>query len=198
MEIWKEIEDFNGDYFISNLGRVKSFKCGKERILTPWKNSSGYFYIILCKNGKRKHKKIHILMYEGFIGKITKGCVVHHKDFTKNNILENFQIMTDKEHRILHMEGENNPMYNVRKYGKNNTMFGKHPSEESKKLMSESHIGIQAGEKHPNSILKEQDIIEIRKLCDEGILTQAEIAEKFGVGRTTISAIKNNKIWRHI
>jgi len=29
-EIWKKIEGYNGDYFVSNLGKFKSFKnnCG--------------------------------------------------------------------------------------------------------------------------------------------------------------------------
>jgi len=30
-EIWKEIEGYSGDYFVSNLGRVKSLKYGKEK-----------------------------------------------------------------------------------------------------------------------------------------------------------------------
>ena len=36
------------------------------------------------------------------------------------------------------------------------------------------------GENHPNVILTEQSVIKIRKLCDEAILTQKEIGEKFG------------------
>lgn len=29
-EIWKEIENYNGDYYVSNFGRVKSFKLDKR------------------------------------------------------------------------------------------------------------------------------------------------------------------------
>jgi len=138
-------------------------------------------------------------MYENHIGEIPEGYVVHHIDFTKNNFLENFQMMTRKEHRILHNSGENNPNY------------GKHPSEKTKELMRESHIGKhpseesrklmrkkQKGESNPASILTEQDAIQIRIDLKEGILTQAEIGEKFGVKQQTISAIKLRKRWKHI
>lgn len=33
MEIWKDIEDYEGLYQVSNLGRVKSLHYGKEKIL---------------------------------------------------------------------------------------------------------------------------------------------------------------------
>ena len=34
-EIWKDIVGYEGLYQISNLGRVKSLKFGKENILSP-------------------------------------------------------------------------------------------------------------------------------------------------------------------
>jgi len=180
-EIWKEIEGYDGDYFVSNLGRVKSFKRyhGTDvRILEQNEDGHGYLVVGLSKNKKPKTKQIHILMFETYIEEILKGYVIHHKDFTKNDFLENFQMMTDEDHKRLHKSGENNPM------------FGKHHSEKTLELMR--------GESHPNSILKEQDVIQIRKLCDEGILTQKEIGEKFGDHQLTISRIKNRKLWKHI
>jgi len=177
-EIWKEIEGYNGDYFISNLGRIKSFKGINERILKQNEDSDVYLYVKLCKNGKPKHKRIHILMFESFIEKIPEGCVVHHIDFTKNNILENFQMMTREEHNRLHHTGMKR-------------------SEETKKLISENHADVK-GEKGSNSILKEKDVIEIRILLDERILTQKEIGEIYNVSQITISLIKNNKRWKHI
>jgi len=188
-EIWKEIEGYNRDYYVSNFGRVKSlikWNGTNERILMQNKNNGKYLFVGLYKNGKPKTKKIHVLMYETFIEKIPEGCVVHHIDFTKNNILDNFQMMTNGEHSRLHK-----------------------PSEETKKLMRENSPHIK-GENHPmygtkrpgeksgHHTLKEQDVIEIRLLCDEGILTQKQIAKKFGVSRMTISAIKNNRRWKHI
>ena len=34
-EIWKDIEGYEGDYQVSNLGRIKSFKNKKEIIMKP-------------------------------------------------------------------------------------------------------------------------------------------------------------------
>ena len=54
------------------------------------------------------------------------------------------------------------------------------------------------GENHPRSKLKEQNVIEIKINLKEGILTQIEIGEKFGVNRVTISDIKRKKTWKHV
>jgi len=160
-EIWKKIKEYDGDYFVSSLGRVKSFKRyhGTDiRILEPIEDGGGYLCVNLCKNNKSKPKRVHILMYKTFIEKIPEGYVVHHKDFTKNNFLDNFEMMDDKEHRKLHNKGENNP----------------------------------------NVILTEKDVIQIRILLKEEVLTQKEIGEMFGVSISTISNIKTRKIWNFI
>lgn len=50
------------------------------------------------------------------------------------------------------------------------------------------------GSKHGMSILKESDIKEIRELMKNGV-SQEEIAKKFKVDRTTISAVKRGLSW---
>ena len=178
-EIWKEIEGYDEDYFISNLGRIKSFKKCRginEKILIPNKDNGGYYVVSLSKNGKEKTKGIHVLMYETFNNyKLKKNECIHHIDFTKNNILENFQLTTRGDHSVLH--------------NKNKTT-----SEETKELMSDQ----KKGEHNPNVKLKEQDVIQIRIILDEGILIQAEIAKMFGVSVMTISYIKLRKTWKYI
>jgi len=65
-ESWKKIDNFS-DYEISNLGRVKSFKYVKERILKPGKCRNGYLIsVTLMKNKKRNIKSIHRLVLENF------------------------------------------------------------------------------------------------------------------------------------
>ena len=61
-EIWKEIEGFK-DYEISNLGRVKSLKYNKERILKAVINTDSYLTVCLSK----KNKTIHQLMAIAFL-----------------------------------------------------------------------------------------------------------------------------------
>lgn len=53
--------------------------------------------------------------------------------------------------------------------------------------------GIQNG----RAKLNEENVLEIKKLLRSG-LSYSKIAEKFGVGKTAISDIKNGKTWSHI
>lgn len=46
VEIWKPIVGYDG-YEISNLGRVKSLKFGKEKIMKNEKNGDGYITYLL-------------------------------------------------------------------------------------------------------------------------------------------------------
>lgn len=68
-EIWRDIEGYVGCYQVSNLGKVKSLKYGKERILTASKGIYGYLIVNLCKDGKQKHYLIHRLVASAFFTK---------------------------------------------------------------------------------------------------------------------------------
>jgi len=88
MEIWKEIKDYEGLYWVSNLGQVKN---KKGKILIP-EIRSGYYSVNLCKNGKRVHFRIHRLVAEAFINNPKKLPQVNHKDENKlNNQAENLE-----------------------------------------------------------------------------------------------------------
>lgn len=102
-EIWKDIKDYEGLYQISNFGRVKSIRFGKERILKPGTNGKGYLYVGLWKNGKVKNFRIHRLVAEAFLEipeelkhlKGTHYLQVNHKDENKqNNNVENLEWCT--------------------------------------------------------------------------------------------------------
>ena len=55
-EIWKPIPGYEG-YEASTLGRIRSLKYGKIRILKPFKTKKGYLRVNLWKDGKRKSHK---------------------------------------------------------------------------------------------------------------------------------------------
>ena len=182
-EIWEEIYGYNGDYFVSNLGRIKSLKSRKEKILRQ-KIGNGYLRINLSKSGKANSELIHVLMYESFIEKIQKGYFVHHKDFTKDNRLDNFQLITISEHNSLHHKGEKHYLY------------GRNIPEKTKQLMRENHADFK-GENHPKSILTEQDIIKMKSLWDNNIKISNKLLSKwYKVNPGTISKIKTGKTWR--
>ena len=86
-ETWKNIEGFDG-YQISSLGRVKSVKFGKERILKPRKNNCGYLRVGLCEDGKQEWYLVHRLVANAFIPNSNNLPEVNHidKDRTNNKV----------------------------------------------------------------------------------------------------------------
>lgn len=96
MEIFKEIEGYE-NYQISNYGTVKSLKFGKERILKPAKNSSGYLYVILSKQGKVKNHYIHRLVARAFLLNPNNYPIINHKNEIKtDNRVENLEFCDAK------------------------------------------------------------------------------------------------------
>lgn len=66
-EQWKDIFGYDGMYQVSDLGRVRSLKYGKVRVLRTEKNKDGYLLVGLCKDGKIKHFYVHRLVAQAFI-----------------------------------------------------------------------------------------------------------------------------------
>jgi hypothetical protein len=50
-EEWREIEGYSGKYLVSNMGRIKSLKRNKAKLLTAFSNNKGYPRVALCKDG---------------------------------------------------------------------------------------------------------------------------------------------------
>ena len=99
-EIWKDIKDYEGLYQVSNLGRIKSLKFGKERILKGTKNFHGYSLVALYKDGKTKTITVHQLVSMAFLNHKPCGykLVVDHINTIKtDNRLENLQVITNRE-----------------------------------------------------------------------------------------------------
>jgi len=90
-EEWRDIKGYEGLYQVSNLGRVRSLRFKKVRILKPW-GSHGYKHIELCVNNSRFVTGVHRLVAEAFIPNPLNLPEVNHKDRNRsNNVLDNLE-----------------------------------------------------------------------------------------------------------
>ena len=94
-EIWKTINEYQ-EYQVSNTGKVKSIKYGKERILKS-QNVNGYKRVILFRDGKYKNMYIHQLVAEAFIQNTDNFPQVNHRNEIKtDNRVENLEFCDRK------------------------------------------------------------------------------------------------------
>lgn len=98
VEIFKDIQGFEGLYQISNMGKVKSFQNGKEKILKEKRNSKGYLSVSLRKDKKNYSRKIHRLVGEAFVPNINNLPEIDHINTIRDdNRAENLRWVTHKE-----------------------------------------------------------------------------------------------------
>jgi len=99
MEIWKEIEGFEG-YQVSNLGRVKSFKKSTKGVILKQSNTIPYLQVTLCSSSERKNLTVHRLVCKAFNNNPcpSKQTYVNHIDGNPlNNAAINLEWCTPKE-----------------------------------------------------------------------------------------------------
>ena len=93
-EIWKPIEGFDGDYLISNYGRVRSLKRNGDRIMPLTKQHKGYYYVMLWDSSIQKGKccRVHRLVARHFLANPDNLPSINHKDGNKaNNYVSNLE-----------------------------------------------------------------------------------------------------------
>lgn len=102
MEEWKDIEGYEGLYQVSSLGRVRSLdrydeykhRFHKGVLLYQGTVTDGYKCVTLWKDGKRKVKKVHVLVREAFFEN-TNGLTIDHINRDKtDNRLENLKLVS--------------------------------------------------------------------------------------------------------
>lgn len=101
MEIWKDIQGYEGLYQVSNLGQVKSLAKFKgtnykqfiaERIMKQKDNGFGYLTVGIRRSGKSTTTYIHRLVAQAFIPNPDNLPEVNHIDGNKlNNAADNLE-----------------------------------------------------------------------------------------------------------
>lgn len=125
---YRLVRESERDFYV-----ISNQKGDWERIGTD--DGTGHISMALYNNGIRRATTLHTLIAEIFIPNPEGKTVVHHidGDASNNDPTTNLMWVTAKEHSQIHANDENCPMH----------------TEEARKKNSETHIGLQAGEKNP-------------------------------------------------
>lgn len=170
IELWKDIENFNGLYQISNFGNVKSmpkmviFSNGRKRhydelILKLRKDGKGYNFVTLYKKDFNIQVRVHRLVAEAFIiNHNNSPCVNHKNGIRTDNNIENLEWCTHSENTL---------------------------------------DGIKRGTiNNPSKKISIEDAVKIRDIYSSTAHTQKEVGEMFGLTQSQIHRIVNNISWK--
>ena len=103
MEEWRAIVGTNGEYKVSNTGKVMTTKTG--RILKPCIDQRGYERVCLFKADRTRRYKVHRLVAMAFIPNPNSKPQVNHIDGNKrNNNIDNLEWVTNDENFRHSME----------------------------------------------------------------------------------------------
>jgi hypothetical protein len=176
IECWKPVLGYEDLYQVSDRGRVRRIAGGMGaclgRILRRRDNGVGYRFVTLYKEGKPRHRTVHSLVTEAFLGPRPDGLEVNHKNgVRRDNRLGNLEYVTRSEN-MRHA-------FDVlgRKAGGG---------------------GGPRGEDHYCAKLTEVIVKEIRRLHAEGGISRCELARRYGVSDVSIGLVLRRKTWAHV
>ena len=108
-EIWKDIKGYEGQYQVSNMGRVKSlprkvqfghtYRTTPEKVLKYCNNGNGYQYVSLG-GGVENRRYVHRLVAEAFIPNPYNLPEVNHKDCNPTNCIESNLEWCDRAYNL--------------------------------------------------------------------------------------------------
>lgn len=176
MEIWKDIQGFEGLYQVSNHGRVKSLKrvlirsngrnqIINERFLSPRPSKKGYLRVALMFYQKRIDSKIHRLVAIHFLDNPSHYKEVNHKNGIKS------------DNRVQNLEW----------------------CSRSQNVQHAFDNGLKPamkGELNGQSILTKEQVFSIRQ--ESKTFTRKELMAKYNVSKSAIAFILQGKSWKHI
>ena len=207
MEIWKDIDGYEGIYQVSNEGRVRSLEREIEYLvkgkylakrifpsaeLKTYMNNSGYLLVDLMKNGRKDKRTIHRLVAEAFVPNDDgKPCVGHNDCNKKNNSASNLYWCTyqennnhpiTKELQSKYRKGKPCPWLHTKEAEekKKKSMIGHSVSQETKNKISNSKKKpIYQYSKNGELVGKYESSIEASRITK---FSQAQIS-KYAIGK---------------
>ena len=158
-EIWKDIENYENMYQISNMGRIRRiYKNGNIKILKQDITKRGYCRISLSKNQKHKHYQIHRLVAKVFIPNPNNYPIVNHKDENPlNNNADNLEWCT-YSYNTSYGTAIQRTINTKRKNGSYVI------SDETRQKLSQSHLGNTSHKGCKHSESTKQQLREINKM----------------------------------
>ena len=193
MEIWKEIEGYEGYYEVSNLGNVRSLdryvdngkggvslRKGRTKVQTP--NTDGYMQVTFSKDGRDIKRRVHKLVADAFVDGYFDSAVVDHKDGNiTNNSSENLEWVTQAENvrrsieRGSHVScwcdynGENNPNYG------NDTLRKRYAEDKAFAIEKQGRPGGKNGRAVKTSVRFDDELISFDTMTDAASYVMSEL-----------------------
>jgi len=174
-EVWKPISGFANRYMVSNLGRVKSLSFEKRIGKTVYKKPEKIMAINVCSN--------YYLFASLSINGVTKKMLVHRL------VLSSFIPNEHGKKYVCHID--DNPQNN-----KLENLFWGTPYENTQDMLKKARMRL--GENRPQSKLKNEVVLEIKKKLLYSSLTEQEVADMYKTNRGTVSDIRTGKKWRSV
>lgn len=177
-EVFKPIKGYEGSYEISNLGRVKSL----SRMV---KGKGGGLRrvperIMSVRTGGREYLHATLCLNSKYKTRTVHGLVA-----------EAFLDADPSRPQVNHINGDkfDNRVENLEWVTQSENMLHSYKMGLHKR---------KVGSEVPGAKLTEREVGIIRKLHNTKKLFHREIGEAFGVSKSTIKGIINNKYWNHV
>jgi hypothetical protein len=174
-EEWRWIEGYEGDYQVSDKGRVASY-CARTRhkpvYMKARLSNSGYKQVQLGRKIGKPHY-IHRLVALAFVAGYRDGLCVNHKDLNRNNNhASNLEWTTHRENLQHARDNGHSP----------------------------SRLNVVRGSKHHKAKLTEADVLYIRDNYRprDPAFGQKAMCQKFGIGPSMMTYIIQRQYWTHI
>lgn len=175
-EVWKQVEDYP-DYYISNLGRLKSIdryivdSLGRKtkrkgKLIKLHKSHKGYLRVKMINGDKHITTSIHRIMAKAFIPNPENKPQVNHINGIKtDNRIENLEWCTNQENQIHAIKN---------------------------KLIKHNK-----GEKHHMSLFNNKQVLSIRSEYKE-CKNYSLLADKYNTSATVIMNLIKRKTYNNI